>query len=405
MNNVLKIILMLMTFLFMTSTVTAFSFQVLSTNPAPIQAGEYADVTIRIDTFAGGESSELDNIKIYPKETDYIKPVPGQDVLINSLNTGQSLTRTFRIFFSESIPTGEIPLTLVYENNGQKLEQSDSIYVSGALRSPELYIGEIRSVPDKLLQDTKGNTLNLVLQNLGQKEAELLTVELISDSEIVTESFSYSLTESLASIKPGEQQTISFTFDIEETDVLTIPSTLNLRYRTLNDFDNTYSTLEEEIDFDIRLTDSPRFEIVNMEKLNEFQAGTSGNRLKITIENVGEREGKSVRLRLYPDPSAPFDFERTSIFVTSNIKPQETVSFILPFDILDEALVQSYFINADFESLVGENRYVQSERIEIENQMEASRGTQIYLFSLIFLSLAIAFIIGFFYNRKKKNKK
>ncbi len=380
----------------------SISFQVLNSNPSPIQAGEYADITIRIDTFLGTDSKEIKNLKIYPKETEFIKPIPGNEINIAILNSGQSLTRTFRIYFNENIPSGNIPLTLIFEQDGTKFEQSQMIYVFGGNKKPEILIGSIKSIPDKLLEDTKSNKISIILQNLGDKSAELLIAEIKTNNSIIEESYYYSLRDSVSELKGAQQVELNFIFDILETDLKQIPVELFLRYRVKNVFNNSYSIVEEIIPFEIRLSKSPKYEIIEIEKENIFQAGSSGNNLKITIKNIGEEEGNTVRLRLYPDPSAPFDFERTSIFISSSIKTGEIASFIVPFDIINSAINQTYYINVELESLVGSNRYFQKERIEISVDKLASNNLSTYLYSLVIFSLFVALLIGIFYSRKNK---
>ena len=397
------IVMMIISTLFGIASVNALNYQILSTNPAPVNAGEYADITVKVDTIVtGGESRELKDLELYFKETAFIKPVPGQEVKISSIQTGQTLTRTFRVYFSENIPTGEIPLTMIFKTENLFLEQNQMLYVEGGKNNPEIFIGSIKTIPEKLLKDTKSNTIEITLQNLGDKDANLVTATLNSNPDIITESYSFSMQDSMASIKSGDETQFKFVIDIEKTDQLKIPAELNLRYRVKNDFDNSHSIVEKVLPFNITLVETPWFEIVNVEKETLFQAGTSGNNLILTIENTGLEEGKTIRLRLYPDPSDPFDFDMTSIFVSSSVKENETASFKIPFDILDSALVQEYTINAQFESLVGSNRYIQTERITIEVDSPASSGLNIYLYSLVALTLIVAISIGFFYNRKKK---
>lgn len=396
-----KLLLILLTTLaLLIVPVTAFQAQLLETRPAPTQAGEFADITIRVDT-QGLSTQELGEFTLRIRETDFIRPVPGHERTFRALSPGQTITHTVRVYLSSSIPTGEIPLEVLLESSRSSRDFSLPLYVSGAQNKPELHIGSIRSTPDKLLQDTKSNTIEITLQNLGDKEAQLVTANLVADESLITEAFSFSMQDSTASIAPGAQAVLRFDIDIEETDLLRIPAELELRYRTRNDFDNSFMTVQESLSFDLRLTSAPRYEILEMEPVNGIQAGTSNNQLRVSIQNVGLEEARSVRIRLYPDPASPFDFERTSIFISSNIRPGEEATVLIPFDVLNDALIQDYFVNAEFESLVGAARYTQEARLTIPVTQEASDGLSSYLFIIIVLSLVVAGVIGFLYNRKK----
>ncbi|MCH8519857.1 MAG: hypothetical protein LAT82_03835 [Nanoarchaeota archaeon] len=388
----------------------AYNFQILSTNPAPIEAGKYADITIRIDfPLMGGESREINPVTFYIKETQDIRPVFGQEFNLLSARSGQSVTRTFRVYFSDSIPTGEIPLTLVAQSGLNKVELTDTIFIQRAPRDVDLLVASIQTTPQNLIQDSKSNVLTFTIQNLGERNAEMITATLRSESSelenIIEESFFFSMQDSVAQIQGGGQGELTFTIDIEETQHTKIPMTLDFTYRVRNPLDNSYTRIEQSLPIELRLRNTPRFNIVSIEPENTLTAGTNNNKIRVIVENVGEEEGTSVRLRLYPDPSAPFDFERTTLFISSSLKPNEKAEFIIPFDVLDTALIQSYFVNADIESLVGSSRFEQSLRVEIPVEQEATDGLGIYLVILLILTIGGSIIIGYFYSRSNiKNK-
>lgn len=410
-DSLMKKMIIVMVVMFLTiSMVHAYSFQVLSTNPAPIEGGDYADVTVRIDFPLIGENSrEINPVTFYIKETDEIKPLSGQEFNLMSARSGQSVTKTFRVFFSESIPTGNIPLTLVAQEGIRKIELRDDIFVQVAPRGVNFQIAQIQTTPQTLLQDTKSNELKITLQNLGEKNAEMIVAKLQVDEEfveLVDESFFYSMQDSIAQVNGGEQAELEFTVDIEETMQTQIPMNLDLTYRVRNSFDNSYTNKDVTIPVEVRLSESPRFEIVSIDPKGTLKAGTSSNEVVVRVENIGLEEAKDARLRMFPDPSLPFDFEVTSHFISSSIKPSEQASVVVPFDIMDGALVQTYSINTDFESLVGSNRFTQSEQLEIQVEEESTDGAGTYLIILLVITIGGAIVIGYFYNSspKKKNK-
>ncbi|MFT4244482.1 MAG: COG1361 S-layer family protein [Candidatus Woesearchaeota archaeon] len=407
-SNTLRFLTIILALIFSMNLIFPFDFQVLSTNPAPIEAGEYADITVRIDfPLTGEESREIKPTTFFIKETDDIRPLAGQEFNLISIRSGQSVTKTFRVFFSDSIPTGEIPLTLIARSGLSTVDMADTIFIQRAPRKVDLHISSARSTPEQLIQDTKSNTLRVTLQNLGERDAQMISATLRVDDEnhenIVKESFFNSMQDSISQIVGGWQEEFSFIFDLEKTALNRIPMVLDITYRVQNPVDNSFDRVEESIPVELRLRETPRFEIISVEPENELQAGASGNRLRIQVQNVGEEEGKSVRMRLFPDPSAPFDFERTTVFISSSMQPGDVAEFIIPFDILNDALVQSYYINADIESLVGSNRFDQSKRVEIRVEQEASDGLGSYLIILLIITIGGSLVIGFFYNRSNNN--
>ena len=387
-------------------TIIAFSLfaqgvsavEVLFTNPSPVRAGRSADITLQIRAPEGTEITR-ENIVYSIRETSSIRPVSGQEFFVARLNPGQVLTRTFTVFFSESIPTGIYPLELVETRGSSEIRRRFEVFVEGRPDVPELRIGSVRSVPNRLIQDTNDNILNVEVRNLGEINAELVSATLVSSDEII-ETFFGSLDDSVSSISGGQSETFSFEFDIDETEKVSFDAYLDITYRMR--VDNNFEVVNLQLPFEIRLGRTPRFEIIDIEPLSDFRIGSRNNELRMTVKNVGVNDGNNVRLRLFPNPSSPFDFDRTTIFVSALLLPGEETSFIVPFDILDTALLQTYNINVEFESVLGANRYKQSDRMSIDVVSEASSGFGFYAFVIILISVVISFGIGFAYNRKKK---
>ena len=392
-------------FIFVSSILALFLFaqgasavEVLFTNPSPVRAGRSADITLQIRAPEGTETSR-ENIVYTIRETSSIRPVSGQEFFVARLDPGQVLTRTFTVFFSESIPTGIYPLELVETRGSSETRRRFEVFVEGRPDVPELRIGSVRSVPNRLIQDTNDNILNVEIRNLGEINAELVSASLVSSDEI-EETFFGSLEDSVSNINGGQSEIFSFEFDIAETDEVSFDAYLDVTYRMR--VDNNFEVVNLQLPFEIRLGRTPRFEIVDVEPLTNFRVGSRGNEMRVTVRNTGVNDGNNVRLRLFPNPSSPFDFDRTTIFVSALLLPGEETSFIVPFDILDTALLQTYNINIEFESVLGTNRFRQSDRMSIDVVSEASSGFGAYALVIIVIAVLLSLGIGFVYNRKKK---
>lgn len=401
MINTKNIILLLMAAILLPSLAHGYELTILETNPSPAQAGEYVDVTFQIE-LVSQNPSERKNVMIRFGESEEIIPLSNQNAEIAEMIPGQTVTKTFRTYIPSDVASGNIPLEIIISDDVSTITKVTDLYVRGGERTVDLRIGQTRSTPQTLLQDTKDNSLRVQLENLGEKDAEILSTRLMSDTGLIEEAFFGSLQDSVANLMGGAGEELEFEFDIKDTDETNIPARIVLDYRILNDFDNSYSRVSQEIDFTIRLGESPRLNIVNVEPLNSFDVGKSDNEIQLTVENIGREEGDNFRVRLFPDPNLPFDFERTTIFVASNLKPGETSTFNIPFAITNDANLREYSVNAEFESLVGDNRYKQKERVDIEVVGEEGLGIFVIASVLVVLSLTIAGVLGFFYRRRKK---
>ena len=392
--------MLLAIFLFLVAVPSSFAAEVIFSNPSPIRAGRYAEVTIQT-RIPDVLDSPRDDITYKIRTTDDIRPVQGQEFTIGRANPGQIITRTFTIYFSENIQTGFFPLELIEIRGGEERRRTINVFVEGRADAPELRIGRVSSIPNRLIKDTNDNVIHIDIMNLGEIDAELVTVNLVSDSEIISETFFGSLEDTRSSIRASESQRFEFELDISDTEEKHIESYLDLTYRMR--IDNTYEVSNVQIPFELRLADTPRFEILSITPKDNLRVGESNLEIIVEIKNTGERNGENVRFRLYPNPESPFDFERTTIFVSSLIEPGETAKIRVPFDILDTALVQSYNINAEFESTIGANRYTQRDRLEIDVEFEANPAISSYAILIVVGGIVVSLGIGL--SRRKPSKK
>lgn len=395
MKQLYVVIILLLAFV---SLAHATQITVLSTNPAPIQAGEYADVTLQMSLPHLFNDRPREDLTFSIKQTEYIRPFANTQFVVHELFTGRVATHTFRVFFSEQIPPGMIPLTVVETDGRVTIEHTVWITVEQGLTQADLRIGHARSSPQRLIADSDDNILRVTLQNLGEQNAELLHIRLVSDS--ITESYFNSLQQSLSRIDAGQQHEVEFTFDIPKTEDYIIPAQLEIEYRVRDVFNSFYTRKTTTLPFNITLSSVPRLQIIQ-DTQSEFRVGQRNQELQIQIENTNEREARNVRLRLFPDPASPFDFDVTTIFVSPSILEGESRTVTIEFDVLPTALLQEYVVLAQIETLVGTNRHTTEERLVINvTQPQASTIQQNALF-LTILFIVLALVIGYFYRRKK----
>lgn len=262
---------------------------------------------------------------------------------------------------------------------------------------PNLVIGDISTTPMEIIKDSESNKVTLTLQNRGDREAKGIVATL--SGENIEESNAFSLRSTSASITKDTQSEIEFTFDVKDVDVETMDLNLNLEY-TVEDVLRNNVEMQESINFEMGLTQTPDIQVQSMEMLNEAKAGQSANKLQVTLINTGE-EAKDVRVRLYPDVSYPLDFQRTTQYVSSTMRSGETTSFEITFDALENAEVRNYPINIEIESMVGENRYFQSDRVDIEVTGEANDLATTVRNVVLLISILIAAGFGVQSYRKR----
>jgi hypothetical protein len=385
----------------------SFTVDVVSTNPAPVVAGDYADITLRFTNLGSttGTLTQIKNVEFSIKESNFFLPLESEPAKFSVVNSQETITKTFRVFFSEDLGEGFINLPILISENGLKSEKDVTIYVEAVSRKPELLIGTIESSPSQLLRNSDDNVLKVNLLNLGDRDAELLSAKLIVSSDLITESHAFSMQDSLSSIEAGAEGVLEFDIDIDElVQSGVIDSSIELSYRSRTAVGNNYETIVESIDFNLPIDESPYLVIENVELLDSFTAGSVDNRVLISIKNEGDEEAEDVRVRISPDISFPLVFSQTTQYLSASLKPGESASLQFELEVVDGSVAREYISKVIITSMVGETRYSQDSTLSIITQesnkaSEGSVGT-ILLVVVIIISLFIGFNV---WRGKKKS--
>jgi hypothetical protein len=386
-----KIFLIITSIILLITSAYSFDVDVVNTNPAPITAGEYADITLRI---SNPSEDARNNIVITIDSSQDIYPLSSDKITLSKINGKEDITKTVRVFFSESIPEGFVNLPISIKSDKLLIKEDILVYIQDAQTNPQLYIGDVTTIPDELLPDTKDNLIMVSIQNLGDKDADLVSAQLIVDNNLIKPSNSYSLKDSVSSIKSGEEQILEFEIDIEEEVKEQVESKLLLRYRSQKSVGNSYDTYEEEIDFNIEVSQAPYLEVTNVDLQSSFEIGSSENIIRLTIKNTGSEHANEVRVRIVPDSSYPFSFEKFTEYVTSKIEVDEEVTVDFKVEVLSNAQIRDYPTTLLIESLVGETRYTQDDYMTITTTGKAPKTNNQLGGLIIGLVIVISIILG-----------
>lgn len=405
-KNNLIITILLCIFLIMQTTF-AITIELVKTNPSPIIAADYADITLRfINPIISNKDNNIkNNIIINIEKTDYIMPIDNQ-IKISKMNSGETITRTFRVFFSEDLEQGYINIPVMISIDGIKTKTDIKVFIEDSKRMPQIMLGQIQTTPNELLQDSDNNKLKIKLQNLGDKSAELIKAELIPLTDEITPSYSYSFEDSLSSIEGGSQGEVEFTIDVKENIQQEIPAQLKLRYRAQKAIGNTYETFDKIINFTIPITPAPYLVVEKVEQLTDFKIGTTENKLKITIKNQGTEDAKEVRVRVVPDISYPLIFEETTEYVSAKIKAGETASVLFKLEITKDGQVRDYNSIVILESLVEDSRYSREDTMSITTKEGNKTDKSTYGYIIVGAIIFVSIILGInTYRSRNKSKK
>lgn len=384
----------------------AFNVELIRTNPTPIVAGDYADITLRFtNNLMTGDNRERRDVSFFIDNTNFITQVSQEDSVISRVNSGETFTRTFRVYFSDKLEAGFIDLPVKIRYDGITIKKDLRIYVESAQKEVDLRIGQINTIPKELIRDSDNNKFNIIIQNLGQRDAELVSARLISLDSSFKESYSFSTQDSLASIGAGSQEVLSFEIDVENINFLQLPAKLELNYRSKKGISNLYESNFDEIYFNISLRSSPYLIVESFIQEDDFKLGSNENRLRVTIRNDGLEEAREVRARIISDISNPFSVERSTQYVTTNIKPGESADVIFKFEVSKDADIKDYSSIIVLESLVGQARYSREDFILITPQFTERMDYSSIGTLVVILIIIVSILLGFNTHRNKTKKK
>lgn len=366
----------------------SLTLEIQNTEPAPITAGTWADVTVLLTSTQ--QEKVLEDVTLTLLPNNNILTLGNNQYQIQSIGPGDRYTRTFRIFVNENTPTSNLELNFQITHQETTRSISREIFVIQQETLPNLFIGRANTIPADIVRDSDNNQLILTLQNLGDRTAYLLTAQIISSD--IKESNAFSLRDSIASISRGEQQELQFTFNVEDTDKQSLNLILSLNYQ-IRDAHGNFRTVTESLDFDLTLKQVPKIRVLETEPQNTLRLGQDSNKKTITLINEGE-DARNVRLRIFSDVSYPFDFTRTNYFVSSQMKKGEQATITIDFDILNSGEIRNYPVNIEIESSVGTARYMQDDRIDINVTGQASNTQQMLRTTFLIISLIIAISFG-----------
>lgn len=410
MNMKKRMFLILGLLMLMVTSSFALTAEILNTDPSPIVAGDYADITIRFTNTAVSSNNNdniLTDVYFEVEKTDLILPVSSSLNRINKLLNGESVTRTFRVYFSDDLKQGNINLPVIIGYNGIKIKKDLSIFILDSLSKPDLYIGKINTIPNELLQDSKNNKLDISLQNLGDKSADLVKAELVVDKRIIP-SYSYSMQDSVSSIKGNSQNNLEFVVDIEKNVSGNVPAKLKLRYRTNIGVDSSdYKIYSKVINFTIPVTPAPYLVVDSVESLTDMKIGTTEQKIKVRIRNDGLEDANEVRVRIVPDISYPFIFEKTTQYVASKIKPGDYADVIYKLEITKDAEAKNYSSIVVIESLVEDSRYSREDIVTILPVENEKTSKSVIAYIIVVLIILVSLIIGAntYIQNRAENKK
>jgi hypothetical protein len=342
------------------------------------------------------------------KPLDGLELSAGEDAIksVGTLESGSSQLVKFRLFVKRDAFEGSHNLNVIEIQGDQRNTNVLSIEVlEKDFKEVELDIGDIESDPTRIKPDDDNVKFDVTLQNLGDGTAKGVKAELVNLPKGVTLSESYSGTSLLGNIEADSTAVASFYIDVDES---TLPkehlAAIRLSYKFKPDEEKDEFVFEEKmLAVRIAVKPIPLYEITDVRLIPEIlTAGDEEIVLTMTLKNVGEEEGESVRIKAFGKTEQPIVFDKSSDFIAPNLKPGEEAQGTLQFDLEDTAPVQKYFIDLQIKNVVNDDVITYDKKLEIEVSNPKPNNPWKLVIPVLIVIVAV---VGFMIFRRKGKKK
>lgn len=404
-KKIMKFMISFLTLMCVSSlSFSSVQLEVLNTNPTPLIAGDYGDVTIKIiNNQINSDDNSLENVELTIPQNPYVTFIESDSKKVSNLRPGEFATRTFRVYVEENTPQGFLSVPVRVKTNNDNSIFYERFYVDGFENRVNLSIGKISATPQLLIKDSTYNSIEVEIFNMGEKDARLTTATLVSvDGEMIS-SYSFSNQDSIGTIGNGDIKTATFIIDILDIETQIINSQVQISYQ--EEFEtSSFEKVDIILPIRIELSPTPDFSVLNVEQISDFRHETTENIFKVTLENTGSKTAENVRVRVVPDKSYPFIFEESVVYAQSQVKVGETIEVEFKSEVTS-GIAKDYQLKLDIESLINFDTFVEDEYITITTIEGEDNFNSNYLLIIFGVIILFTVVIGFNKLRSKNSQK
>lgn len=386
--------------------VSALEVSVNDYDPKPAEAGKAVNVWLKIDNpFEDPEQGV--SIELTPQ--DGLSLTPGEEV---RKNVGIIAPRSaqivqFRLLVSDKAFEGSNAIEArLYKSGTSVLKRDLSIEVTEKdFKEVNLAVGDIESDPSRIKPDDDNVKLDVTIQNLGDGKAQGVKAELIELPQGITLSESYSGTSLLGNIDADSTAIATFYIDVDDTvEAKQYTANIKMTYKYKPDEDEDDFLFEQQnIPLLIAVKPIPLYEITDITLTpSVLTAGDENVELRVTVKNIGEEEGESVRLKAYGKTEQPITFDTSNDFIAPSLKPGESGQGTLRFDIEETAALQTYWLDIEIKNIVNEDIITYEKKVAVEVSNPKPNNP----WSFVYIGLAaIAIVLIYMYLKKRRRAK
>lgn len=314
---------------------------------------------------------------------------------IGNISSGETKTQNFRVDLDEDTAAGKYRLDFNIQDN--KIDEEDNFDIEVESNKPELIIGEVQSSPIWISPDDKNIKLTIAIENTGGADATFTRTKLILPSGF-TPSGSYSDSVNLGTIaSKGNKQAVFYIDSDKNLGSGIKKAQIQIEYKDKND--DKISTLE----FDIPVKSKPLFEITDVKTTPDKLVIGSKGKIRITIENIGEEEGKETIIRIFENSDYPFTFDEKTNYI-GTLKPGETGTGIFNVEIDKSGNPNNYLLKVQIRTVSNNNVLVDEKTIDVNVSDNANSGMSPVFIAVLVVLILLVIILIYFINKARKRK-
>ena len=359
----------------------------ISTDPAPLEAGDDAELNFKIRNAGSGEAEAI-TARIndsYPFEVKQDRR--------RAFNLGdvQGLSEYYvstEIVVADDAPDGINTLPVIIEND--RFSVTKELRLDVEQDTADLQLANLKTTPTDLTGDVDDASLTLDIVNNGETEAENAVINLDVPSAFTPVS-SFSTRAAIGNVEPGERKTASFTLDVDDDagkGRVNIPT--SVRYGE----DEQEYGVEDSIS--VYLSGRPDLELVNTS--SNLSVGSTGP-VSVTVTNTGSEDAEATRIRAVEVSDLPFEYDTASQYI-GTLEPGQSGSAVFDVSVESDASVKDYLLDFELRGVNDETVHVNDVTSSIAVRQSGQTGSSTPWSYIIVGVVAVVGVAGFFYARK-----
>ena len=358
---------------------TSLEATFINSDPVPLQSGEDGDITFKVVNNGNVEAEDVQVqlLDSYPFE---VKPDRKRNYSLGTLSRGQEYQISTEVLVAEDAPDGSNNFRARITNG--EFSRTVNIPVEVQSENIDLNLANLNTQPGQLMPDTDNNVMAVEVVNNGEKTAENAVLDL-DLPEYFERTSSFSSRQALGNVASGQVKPAEFNFDITEDAPSGLTSVEGALSYTSGDSD---SEVTEEVSFEVNLEGRPQFEITEVE--SDLQTGSTGE-LRLTVQNTGDDESSSTRIRVLDSSDQPFTYDSSSQYI-GTLEPNQTGTSVFEVDTESGASAKDYLVDFEVRGVKGTEVFVEDSTVQASVSNGDSGSTPLIPIVAILAALGIA---------------